>query len=188
MPGPTFIECDRLDLKPAAEEDISFLQKGVNHPKVRRYITLFRTPFTEERYRDELWPAENDSDGISLLAVPNEGELKNEPVGSVQLYPMQKNDGYANFAIWFHPKAWGNGYALEAGAYFVEYGFQQLRLHRISASTMKQNRAANRLCERLGFVHEGTTREAWFLNGEYADVERYGLLTDEWAGTESILN
>ena len=188
MTGSTFIDCDRLDLKPADEEDIQFLQEGVNHPAVRQYVSLFRTPYTEERFRDELWPIEHEAGNVSLLAVPTEGEFESEPVGSVQLYPLQDGDGYANFGIWFHPDAWGNGYALEASVYLIEYGFQQLRLHRISATTLTRNQAANTLCERLGFVHEGTARETQFVDGEYLDVERYGLLVDEWTSPETILN
>lgn len=187
MSRPKFITTDRLDLTPATEDDLVFLQEGVNHPKVRQYISVFRTPYTEERYRDELWPAEHDGDGVSLLAVPTDGEYAADPVGSVQLYPLNETDGWANFGVWFHPKAWGNGYALEASAHLIEYGFQNLRLHRVSATPMTPNDASQTLCRRLGFVHEGTTRETQFIDGEYVDVERYGLLSDEWDGPEAVL-
>ncbi|MFC7114111.1 GNAT family N-acetyltransferase [Natronoarchaeum sp. GCM10025703] len=188
MTRATFIECDRLDLAPPEEDDIGFLQQGVNHPDVRRYIGVFRTPYTEDRYREELWPIENGEGSVSLLAVPKTGEFAGDPVGSVQLHPIQTDDGYANFGVWFHPKAWGNGYALEASAYLIEYGFSTLRLHRISATAAVTNEASIRLCERLGFDHEGTARESQFADGEFVDVERYGLLVDEWAGPEAVLD
>lgn len=187
MSRPTFINCDRLKLTPAREADIEFLQEGVNHPDVRRYISTFRTPYTEERYRDELWPNEHDAETATLLAVPTDGEFAGEPVGAVSLAPVRDRDGYANFGVWFHPKAWGSGYALEAGAHLIDYGFQDLRLHRISATTMAPNDASKTLLERLGFVHEGTAREAQFANGDYVDVERYGLLIDEWDGPKAVL-
>jgi len=187
MSRPTFIECDRLELKPPEEDDIEFLREGVNHPKVRQYISSFRTPYTEDRYRDELWPREHDGDNVSLLAIPNDGDFAGEPIGSVQLSPIIDSDGYANFGVWFHPKAWGEGYALEASAHLIEYGFQDLRLHRISATTMAPNEDSRSLCERLGFVHEGTARQTQFANGEYVDVERYGLLAEEWEGYSEVL-
>jgi RimJ/RimL family protein N-acetyltransferase len=99
-----FIDCDRLDLKPAEEEDIEFLREGVNHPEVRRYISAFRTPYNEERYREEL--RSRGQDDPSLLAVPNEGEFEAEPIGTVSLSLLVERDGYANFGLWFHPKAW----------------------------------------------------------------------------------
>ncbi len=185
MPGPAFIRCDRLDLRLPTDDDVEFLQEGVNHPDVRRYVGAFRTPYDEERYREELWSGGEDDP--TLLAVPTEGEFAGEPVGSVSLSPVVDRDGYANFGVWFHPKAWGVGYATEAGAYLVEYGFQRLRLHRVSATVMAPNEASRRLCDRLGFVHEGTAREAQFADGRYVDVERYGLLADEWTGPEDVL-
>jgi RimJ/RimL family protein N-acetyltransferase len=181
-----FIDCDRLDLKPAEEEDIEFLREGVNHPEVRRYISAFRTPYNEERYREEL--RSRGQDDPSLLAVPNEGEFEAEPIGTVSLSLLVERDGYANFGLWFHPKAWGEGYAIEASACLVEYGFQRLRLHRISATPMAPNDASRTLCERLGFVHEGTARQAQFADGEYVDVERYGLLVDEWESPREVLD
>jgi RimJ/RimL family protein N-acetyltransferase len=188
MSGPTFIECDRLELTPPEEDDIEFLREGLNHPDVRQYISLFSTPYTEQRYRDELWPKEHDGDTVSLLAVPRDGEHAGEPIGSVQLLPVVDADGYANFGVWFHPTVWGEGYALEASAYLLEYGFQELRLHRISAVTMAPNEASRSLCDRLGFVHEGTARQARFTNGAYVDAERYGLLADEWDGPGEVLD
>ncbi|MFC7214314.1 GNAT family N-acetyltransferase [Saliphagus sp. GCM10025334] len=187
MSPPTFISTDRLELRPPEESDVPFLLEGVNHPKVRRYISAFRTPYSEERYRDELWDRDVDADP-TLLVVPKAGEFAGDPVGSVSLSPLIERDGYANFGVWFHPKAWGNGYALEASAHLLEYGFRELRLHRVSATAMAPNDASRRLCERLGFVHEGTAREAQFADGDYVDVERYGLLEREWDDPNTVLD
>lgn len=188
MTRPTFIDCDRLDLVPPGEGDLPFLLEGVNHPDVRQYIGLFRRPFTEERYREELWPVDAGEDGVTLLAVPNEGEHADEPVGSVQLYPIQETDANANFGVWFHPDAWGTGFALEASAHLFDHAFRQLGLHRISATAAAPNDASKRLCERLGFVHEGVARESQFVDGAYVDVVRYGLLVDEWEGPDAVLD
>jgi RimJ/RimL family protein N-acetyltransferase len=188
MPGPTFIDADRIELRPPEEADIPFLQEGLNNSEVRRYISGFRTPYSEHRYREELWPPGNGDDGVSLLAVPTEGVFAGEPVGSVQLSPLRQPDAYANFGVWFHPKAWGNGYALDAGAHLIDYGFREHRLHRVSATVMVENDGGRGLCERLGFVHEGTARESQFTDGSFVDVERYGLLEDEWDGPDAVLD
>lgn len=187
MPATTFIDGDRIELRPPEEADIPFLQEGMNHPEIRRYISNFRTPFSEHRYREELWPPDNGDDGVLLLAVPKTGEFAGEPVGSVQLSPMQQPDADANFGVWFHPKAWGNGYALAASARLLDYGFREHRLHRVSATVQSGNEASARLCDRLGFVHEGTAREAQFAAGEFVDVDRYGLLESEWAGADALI-
>ncbi|MFB6220757.1 MAG: GNAT family N-acetyltransferase [Halolamina sp.] len=188
MSESTFIDADRIELRPPEEADIPFLQEGVNHPEIRRYISRFRTPFSEHRYREEAWPPANGDDGVSLLAVPKQGEFAGEPVGSVQLYPLHQPDAYANFGVWFHPDAWGNGYALEASAHLIDHGFRERRIHRVSATVMDRNDASRRLCDRLGFVHEGTAREAQFTDGKFVDAERYGLLEAEWDRPEAVLD
>ena len=53
---------------------------------------------------------------------------------------------------------------------------------------MAPNQDSKTLCERLGFVHEGTARGTQFANGKYVDVERYGLLVDEWEGPTEVLD
>jgi len=188
MSPQTFIDGDRIELRPPTEADVSFLVAGENHPDVRRHIGAFRTPLSEARYREERWPPENDADGVWLVVVPTEGEATADPVGSVSLAPIQQPDGYANFGVWFHPDAWGNGYALAAGARLLDYGFCEHRLHRVSAVVQADNDASKRLCDRLGFVHEGAAREAEFTDGEYVDVERYGLLEREWDGPAAVLD
>lgn len=188
MKRTTYIDCERTRLETPTEEDVPFLQNGVNHPQIREYIGAFRTPYTEQRYEEELWSAETGEDAVSLLVVPDDGEFADEPVGSVQLYPIRDAEGYANLGVWLHPKAWGNGYALEACAHLIHFGFQELGLHRISATAVGPNDASTTLCERLRFTQEGAAREAAFVHGEYVDVERYGLLESEWDGPTAVLD
>lgn len=177
MPGPVFIESEQIELRTVEEEDIEFLQCGVNHPDVRRHIGVFRTPYNRERYENDLWEADSSEDGASLLVCPRGDE---EPVASIQLYPVDDGRGWANLGVWIMPDAQENGYATEAGELVIKYGFDELRLHRISGVATAPNAASQRLLEALGFTHEGTNREDVFVNGKYVDLERYGLLDREW--------
>ncbi|MFD1525751.1 GNAT family N-acetyltransferase [Halolamina salina] len=187
MPHATFIDGDRIELRPPDEGDIPLLVEAENHPQVRRHVTRFRTPVSEAAYREDRWPLPNDDDGVELLVVPKSGDFGGEPVGSVSLAPIQQPDGYANFGVWLHPDAWGNGYALDAGAHLLDYGFRAHRLHRVSATVAGSNDASRRLCERLGFAEEDAAREAWFLDGEHVDAVHYGLLEREWDGPAAAL-
>lgn len=186
MSGQTFIDGERIVLRTVEEDDVPFLHEGVNHPEVRAYIRAFDGPTTAEQVEETLDPGGDES--VSLLAVANGGDREDQPVGSVQLHPIRMGDGYANLGVWFHPDAWGNGYALDASAHLIEFGFRARRLHRISATVASENRASRRLCERLGFAHEGTAREAQFADGAHVDVERYGLLVDEWDGPRDVID
>ena len=188
MPGPVFVECDRVDLRTVEAADVEFLQRGTNHPEVRRYIDVFDTPRNREQQRETFENVDSDEDATSLLVVPHEGPDAGEPVGSVQLYPVNLARRWANLGAWLLPEAWGEGYATEACAYLLEHAFGERGLHRVSATALAPSEASVALCERLGLVHEGTSRDLGFVDGEFVDAERYALLAPEWGGAESVLD
>ncbi|WP_435078273.1 GNAT family N-acetyltransferase [Halococcus sp. AFM35] len=175
MSGTVFIDGDSIDLRTVEEEDIEFLVRGVNHPNVRRYISAFRLPQNAERYGETFENIDSSDSGATLLI-----HADGDPVGSVQLYPIDDSRGWANLGCWVVPERQKNGYAIEACERIVAYGFRELRLHRISGVVMTSNTASQRLLERIGFTHEGTKRESSFAEGAYVDEEQYGLLESEW--------
>ncbi len=78
------------------------------------------------------------------------------------------------------PEYWGHGYATEAVAGLLEFGFGELDLHRVWAYCLAENQPSWRLLQRLGFRLEGTVRENEFMRGRWWDSQLYGLLASEW--------
>jgi hypothetical protein len=62
------------------------------------------------------------------------------------------------------PDRWGHGYATEAAAAMIAYGFEQLRLRRIVATTEHDNARSINVMRRLGMRLERNPRPepAWF--------------------------
>lgn len=78
--------------------------------------------------------------------------------------------------------------SMEAGAGMVraiDYCFEELNLHRISAMIYAFNRPSWRLIERCGAVRELTLEEHVLRDGEYHTMYGYGLLAHEWAAFKS---
>lgn len=175
MPGPVFIEGDRIDLRTIEEEDVDFMLEGVNRPDVRRYSGAFSEPYNRERYEAEWFERISEEGMVQLLACHGD-----ERLGSVSLAPMDERRGWANLGYWIHPDHQGEGYATEAARLLVDYGFRERRLHRVSATIDAPNEASIRVAEKLGFVHEGTKRDDGFVGGEHVDKEVYAVLEDEW--------
>lgn len=73
----------------------------------------------------------------------------------------------------------GRGYGGEAVRLLLDHAFHDLNLHRVSLQVFDTNRVAIRTYERVGFRHEGTLREAAFIDGEYVDVRLMGILREE---------
>ena len=79
----------------------------------------------------------------------------------------------------------GKGYASEALGLLIEYGFDEIGLHRIYARVIDGNEASRNLFTRLGFTQEGLLREHVFRHGKYRNMFMFGLLRDEWTDQSS---
>lgn len=92
---------------------------------------------------------------------------------------VEARDGDMGYEL--APLYWGRGYATEAARAVVAFGFEQLRLHRISAWCIAENVASARVLKRLGMRQEGHFRENEWFKGRYWDSLVYAMLDREWA-------
>ena len=77
-------------------------------------------------------------------------------------------------------ECWGKGYAFEAWNLLMEYAFERLGLRKIIAGAVADNVASIVTLEKLGFEIEGRFRKEYFVEGEYRDGIRLGLLREEF--------
>jgi [ribosomal protein S5]-alanine N-acetyltransferase len=89
--------------------------------------------------------------------------------------------------LWYtvHPSYWGQGYGTEAAHGLVDFGFRQLRLHRIWADCDPANAASVRVLEKLGMRREGHLRENAWIKGTWADSLIYAILDREWPSSRT---
>jgi RimJ/RimL family protein N-acetyltransferase len=74
----------------------------------------------------------------------------------------------------------GQGYAFEAVEAILEYLFNRLAKHRVTASVDPENIRSIHLLEKLGFRHEGHFKQSIFIRGEWYDDVIYAMLQEEW--------
>jgi RimJ/RimL family protein N-acetyltransferase len=74
----------------------------------------------------------------------------------------------------------GKGYGREAMRLVMRYAFHELNLHRLQLTVFSYNLHAIHLYDSLGFVREGTHREAILRDGAAHDMHHYGILAREW--------
>lgn len=79
-----------------------------------------------------------------------------------------------------HPDHWGRGYASEAARRVLAFAFSELDAHRVIAFCDVENRASERVMQKLGMRHEGTTRKTRLLRGAWHDELLYAVLESEW--------
>lgn len=72
------------------------------------------------------------------------------------------------------------GLMKEALKTVLEYGFTELKLHRVEALIDANNTPSLRLLQHYGFIKEGTMREDYVVDGKNEDSDCYSLLKLEW--------
>ena len=178
MPGPVFLDGDRVTLRPAEREDAAFLRRNLNDPRVRAGRTDVSPTGADDvdSYLGGTMGRHDES--IGLLVCVDE-----EPVGYVLVNRERMGDteyDRGELAYWVAPDEQGQGYATEASRVLLAHCFDRLGLHKVVARAFASNEGSQRVIEKLGFTREGTFRNEVFLDGEWEDYYRYGLLAAEW--------
>jgi RimJ/RimL family protein N-acetyltransferase len=78
------------------------------------------------------------------------------------------------------PVNWGQGYGYDASQLGLRFAFDEINMHRVTATVFSYNDRSIELLERLGFQHEGTFREFLQRDGQRHDMLLYGILVHEW--------
>lgn len=105
------------------------------------------------------------------------------------LKDSKKMIGYILFKPWekavyeigwiFNKKYWRQGYAYEACAELIAYGFGELNIHKVVAETIDCQKSV-RMMEKLGMRREGVQRSQVKDNwGNWADLYLYGMLQSD---------
>lgn len=79
----------------------------------------------------------------------------------------------------------GKGYATEALRCVLAYAFEDLKLHRITASCDVENVGSIALLERFKFRREGHFIENYFYHDKWTSEYLYALLRREWLTSDS---
>ena len=173
MPGSVFLRGEVVTLRPMERDDVEFLTALVNDPTVRRSLAADR-PIAQHDEREWIESA-NEDGGVHLLACADD-----EPVGTVGLNEPNETWGVTELGYMIDPDHWGHGYATDAADRLCAYAFEERRLNKVFAEVYETNPASTRVLEKVGFEREGVHRQEAFVDGEYVDIYRYGLLASEY--------
>jgi RimJ/RimL family protein N-acetyltransferase len=147
------LQTERLVLRRFTLDDTEFILRQVNQPSWIRFIAdsgvhtledardylLTRPLAMYERHGFGLWMTELKADGTPIGMC---GLIKRDTLPDVDV-------GYALL-----PEFWGHGYAREAAAAALDYGYRVLGLPRIIATTHPDNHGSMRVLESIGLKFE----------------------------------
>lgn len=112
-------------------------------------------------------------DRLVLGVVDN---VTGELVGEVVLNDWDEGNRSCGFRTLIGAAGRGRGLGTEATRLIVEHGLTTMGLHRISLEVYDFNPRARHVYEKVGFVHEGTGREALLFDDEWIDVHYMAII------------
>lgn len=148
-------ETDRLFLRPMDETDTDAVFAMRSDADVMRFIRPLQTEKRDAESWINLVSSRWETEKIGFCAVIE--KASNRFIGWCGLWRLKETDeievGYALFK-----EFWGRGFASEAAAACMTYGFDQLGLEKIVAVANPDNQNSRRVMEKLGMNLDYTGR------------------------------
>ena len=172
---------EKLSLRLRKEEDaeVAFNLVDKNRENLRRWLPWVDSTVSQEvtkKYiiecREKFEKKETADFGIIY---------ENSLVGSGGFNKIDLVNEWAEIGYWLDTSHQGKGIMTESVTAMINYGFDELHLHRIRIRCDSLNSKSKGIPERLGFTLEGVLREDHKYDGEFSDGLIYGLLKSEWS-------
>ncbi len=179
------IATERLLIRPFRDDDLAQVCAYSTDPAVMEYM----------------------GEGVQSVAQTQEFVRQNQLAEGATAYALELRAdnaliGHMVFHPWFaprtyeigwvlHPAYQRQGYATEAAAALLRYGFERLQLHRIIATCQPENVASYGVMEKIGMRREGHFQQCIHRGNaqgvdQWWDEYFYALLAHEWFATHGV--
>jgi len=171
------LETKRLILRTPETADLEPLFRYRSLPEVFRYVVsdpktkkgtvnFIKWAISERKKKPVL-------SYVWVVVSKKTGDL----IGDCNLPIINPNQKEACVGYNLHPDFWNQGYATEITKKLIEFGFKQLKLHRIFATCDTKNAASSRVLLKAGMRWEGTFRKNLLQKGKWRDTHQYAILS-----------
>ena len=175
------LETERLNIKPISKlniEDVFNLQSLEETAKFN--TSGIPKNIDETKSTVENWIVENAKENTKRFTFSVELINGNEFIGLIGINLGKEH--YKNAEVWFQYdyKFWNKGYATETLRKILDFGFENLKLHRIEGGCAIENIGSIKVLEKVGMLREAHTRKLLPLKSGWSDNYGYAILsTDE---------
>lgn len=171
-----------VGLRAIEQDDLEALRQWRNKPEFRRYFREYREISTSMQQRWFETQVENDP-RTRMFAIERLSD--SALMGACGLCYIDAVNQNADFSIYIGRDDLyiDDTYAIEAGHLLLNYGFEELTLHRVWAEIYSIDTAKQDFLPKLGFQLEGRHKETHFTEGEWVDSLFYGLLQADYRGS-----
>ncbi|MEM8983868.1 MAG: GNAT family protein [Pseudomonadota bacterium] len=173
------LETERLRLRQPDSTDVTALIALTNDFSVYDTTANLPYPFSENDAIEFVKRAAtqwNTQAGLHTVVVDRDSDA----LRGYALLRFDPGFSTAELGYYIGTRYAGQGFATEAAAAMVDYGFDALAMCRLHAEYLDRNPESGRVLEKLGFQREGVLRAAAYKYGYGEDLVIAGLLRHEW--------
>ena len=168
------LETERMILRDFTLEDLDDLHEIFSNPIVMENI---ESTYSLEKTRSFLisFCIERNPKGAFAAVLKETGKV----IGYVLFKSIDEPEIFEIGWI-FNKDYWRKGYAFEICSRLIKYGFEEMKLHKISAEAIDEVKSIP-LMKKLGMKQEGTQRKHTKNNkGEWTDLFWYSILDEDY--------
>jgi RimJ/RimL family protein N-acetyltransferase len=173
------LQTERLNLREFLLTDFDAVHSYASDPLVTRYTSF--GPNTPEDTHDFLTRTitANDATPRRSFVFGIVDRASGQLFGSGGVESCDDTGRHFALGYCLHRDWWGRGFGSEAATALTEFGFEQLKAHRLWAHVFVGNVASARILEGLGFRQEGIALQGVYARNTWHDVITYARLRSE---------
>lgn len=168
------LTAQRIALSPFEQSDFELFVEMTMCPLMMKHVY---DPLTYEdaksAFNAKSQPWTFQSDGWLSFAITD--ILTAEKLGNIGLKIINHDERIGEVGFMIKQDAQGKGFASEALALLIGYGFNELNLNKLVAMCSVNNTGSYLLLEKLGFVRDSRLQQNTSINGRWVDDYRYLL-------------
>ena len=154
-----------ITFRPIEKRDLPDRVRWFNKIEVSRYLNSNLRKGTSLEEQQEWYARFLKKDDIKMFTIESDGK----PVGNVALTNISENDSNAGLFIAIDSAYFGKGIGTKAIQFILDYGFNQLGLHKIWLYVCAENKPAIKLYEKCGFKEEGCLKDMLKIEDKFYD-------------------
>ena len=174
----------RLRLRPFRAGDAAKVRRLAGDWEVARSLANVPYPYGPEEAADWIGHTRRGLAAGSEVSLAITQLHGGELVGAVGL-TLSLHGRSAELGYWIGRPYWGRGFATEAAAGILRHGFEALGLRRVSATTLRHNKASVRVLEKLGMRFERQGQRDFRSRGGKRPVAVYAITQSQHAGGDA---
>ncbi|XEC94763.1 GNAT family N-acetyltransferase [Paenibacillus tarimensis] len=176
-------ETKRLIIREFSPEDAAAVHVYASDPEVTKHMIW--GPNTEEEtgaFINRVIGMQKQKPRLDhefAVVLKQDGTL----IGGCGIYVSEPLQGEIGYCI--NPRYWRKGYASEAAAEMLRFGFKELGLHRIYATCRPDNTGSAKVMQKAGMTYEGRLRGHIRAKGQWIDSLQFSILEGEYESEAS---